>query len=410
MCQTAALLLPNADLRGTVSDMKIQSVTATPVNIPFVAPYRFSYGSIAALTKTVIQLRTHDGVVGLGECADGDRAADVEAMGEALIGRDIRLIREAAASVLPGMRYSPWDNVLAKRRAFAGIEMAMWDARGKTEGVPLWHLLGGKSRDTIALTEYFAFRSPGPSHPGEGTPVEIARFCARMIEEHDAQVFEGKLATEDLATELQMVREIRSAIGDRELRLDANGGWTVPTARQALRALAPYHIAWLEEPVETYEEMAALRPHSPISFSSHIVDLPAAVRLGAPDAIVTNLNELGGITKAVEFIQACAQFDVGFRFHSGETGVASAAYLQVSAALDHVRDASQTLFRWYADDVIEGGPFVPKSGQVNVPDGPGLGVLLDDTALQRCHQRYRDDGAFPGAKTTDTYGDGFRKR
>ena len=42
------------------------------------------------------------------------------------------------------MAYSPWDNVLARKRAFAGIEMAMWDARGKTEGLPLWHLLGGK--------------------------------------------------------------------------------------------------------------------------------------------------------------------------------------------------------------------------------------------------------------------------
>lgn len=112
--------------------MKIRSIKATPVNIPFVAPYRFSYGSIASLTKTVIELTTENGVTGLGECADGDRAAEVEAMGARLIGEDVRLVREAAAKLLPGMAYSPWDNVLAKRRAFAGIEMAMWDARGKT--------------------------------------------------------------------------------------------------------------------------------------------------------------------------------------------------------------------------------------------------------------------------------------
>ncbi len=87
--------------------MKIRSITATPVNIPFVAPYRFSYGSIASLTKTVIELQTEDGVIGLGECADGDRAADVEAMGAALIGLDIRLIGEAKARVVPGMAYSP---------------------------------------------------------------------------------------------------------------------------------------------------------------------------------------------------------------------------------------------------------------------------------------------------------------
>ena len=57
--------------------MKIAAIRATPVNIPFTAPYRFSYGSIASLTKTVIELETDEGVIGLGECAEGDRAADV---------------------------------------------------------------------------------------------------------------------------------------------------------------------------------------------------------------------------------------------------------------------------------------------------------------------------------------------
>ena len=389
--------------------MKIRSIRATPVNIPFVAPYRFSYGSIAALTKTVIELETEDGVIGLGECADGDRSADVMAMGARLIGQDVRLIREARMRVVPGIAYSPWDNVLARRRVFGGIEMAMWDARGKSEAVPLWHLLGGKVRNDIALSEYFAFRAPGPNHPGEATPLEIARFCARMIDEHDAQVFEGKLATVKLPTEVEMVREIRAAIGDRELRLDANGGWTLPTAKQAIRALEPYNVAWYEEPVESYEEMAALRSVTSASLSSHRIDLRRAADLGAPDAIVTNLNELGGIAGAVSFIEACAQFDVGFRFHSGETGVASAAYLHVSAALEHVRGASQTLFRWYGDDVIEGGPFQAKSGTVRVPDGPGLGVVLDPTALARCHQRYCDDGAFPAAESSGHYGGSFRK-
>ena len=83
---------------------------------------------------------------------------------------------------------------------------------------------------------------------------------------------------------------------------------------------------------------------------------------GAPDAIVTNVNEHGGIQATVEFIAACAVMGVGFRFHSGETGVASAAYLHLTAARDHVRGASQTLVRWYADDVIEGGPHQLENG------------------------------------------------
>ena len=155
--------------------------------------------------------------------------------------------------------------------------------------------------------------------------------------------------------------------------------------------------------------MAELRKHSAVGFSTHVIDLPKAVALRAPDTIVTNINEHGGIRRTVDFIRACETFNVGFRFHSGETGIASAAYLHLTAAIEHVREASQTLFRWYADDVIEGGPFVMKNGVVRVPDGPGLGVMLDPVALKRCHERFLAEGVFPGARDA-AYGDGFRKR
>lgn len=389
--------------------MKISAIRATPVNIPFTAPYRFSYGSIASLTKTVIELETDEGVTGLGECADGDRAADVLAAGAKLIGLDVRDIAGAERRLVPGMRYTPWGNVTAARRVFGGIEMAMWDARGKAEGVPLYLLLGGAVRTEIPHSEYFSYRFPGPRDPGEASPIEVARYCARMIEEHGSDIFEGKMGTVGLDEELTMVREIRAAIGDRPLRLDANGGWTVPTAREALRRLGPYDIQWFEEPVETYEEMAELRKHSSIGFSAHAIDLPKAVALRAPDTVVTNINEHGGIRRTVEFIRACEAFNVGFRFHSGETGIASAAYLHLTAAIEHVREASQTLFRWYADDVIEGGPFVMTNGVVRVPDGLGLGVTLDPVALKRCHERFLAEGSFPGAKNA-SYGDGFRKK
>lgn len=388
--------------------MKIRQITALPVNIPFRAPYRFSYGSIASLTKTVIELVTEDGIVGLGECADGNRAAEVVAAGERLIGLDVRDIHAAEARVVPAMRYTPWGNVTAARRVFGGIEMAMWDARGKTEGVPLSLLLGGAVRTEIALTEYFSYRFPGID-PGEATPTDVARYCARMIERHGSTVFEGKVGTVALSEEVQMVREVRAAIGDRPLQLDANGGWTVPTAREALARLAPYDISWFEEPVETYEEMADLRRHSSISFSAHAIDLPKAAALRCPDAIVTNVNEHGGIARTRDFIQACKAFGVGFRFHSGETGIASAAYLHLSAALEHVLGASQTLFHWYADDVIEGGPFTLENGVASVPTGPGLGVTLDRTALQRCHERFLAEGSFPSGREGG-YGSGFRKR
>jgi glucarate dehydratase len=390
---------------------RITDVRATPVNIPLEAPYRFSYGSIASLTKTIVEIATDDGVVGLGEVASGDQSGRVVALRERLIGLDILDLNEAERRCVPAMRATPWDDVLGARRVFGGVEMALWDARGRGEGSPLALLLGGAVRSHVELTEYFSYRRAGPSHPGESTPLEVARHCARMVEEHGAGPFEGKVCTVSLDEELEMVREVRAAIGEtRRLTLDANGGWTVPTAREAIRRLDRYAIHYYEDPVETPEELAQLRGHTPASFSSHDVDLGKAVALRAPDAIVTNLNELGGIRRTVEFIAACARFDVAFRFHSGESGIATAAYLHVSGAVEHVREPSQTLVRWYADDVIAGGPFVPANGLLPVPSGPGLGVTLDREALRRCHERFLREGAFPSGEPGAGYGSSFRRR
>ena len=344
--------------------MQIRNVRATPVNIPFRAPYRFAYGSTASLTKTIVQVET-DEDVGLGEAADGDTAALIERLGERLVGLDPLELNECERRCVPSMSYAPWDNLTALRRAFGAIEIALWDLRARAEGVPLYMLFGGAVRQEIPLTEYFSFRLPGQDEPGEATAVDIARYCARMIKDHGAQGFEGKLGTVDMAEEVRMVREVRSAIGDeRLLRLDANGGFTVATALEYWRRIQDYDIRTFEDPVDTLEEMRRLRPHVSATLSTHNPDLRRAVALGVPDAFVCNLVELGGIRRTVNFIEACETFGISFWFHSQEAGIASAAYLQLSAALEPIREPSQTLLRWVNDDVITQGPFVPHNGYV----------------------------------------------
>jgi glucarate dehydratase len=389
--------------------MQIAAIRALPVNIPFVAPYRFAYGSIASLTKTLVEVTTDTGVVGWGEAADGDRSAAIMAVAPRLIGLDPLDLDGVEQAIVPGYAYSPWADVLGAKRTFGAIELALWDIRGKVEGKPLYDLLGGAVRTDIALTEYFSYRFPGPGHPGESTPLEVARECARLLEEFGGTIFEGKVGTVDADEELAMVREIRAAIGDRPLRLDGNGGWLVETARELIPRFEEFGIDQWEEPVEGFEDLAAIRDVTDRPFSSHVTDLPLAKALGVPDVIVTNLNECGGIRRTVAFVRACQAAGIGFRFHSGETGVASTAYLHVTAAVDHIDDASQTLFRWYADDVIVGGPYVPRAGVVPVPTGPGLGIELDPEALDRCHRRYLAEGPFPGADGA-AYGQDFARR
>ncbi len=113
--------------------MRITAVRATPVNIPFHAPYRFSLGSTASVTKTIVEVETDEGVTGIGECADGDRSGDIARLGERLTGLDPLDLNECERRCVPAFEHSLWENVTTLKRAFGAIEMALWDLRGRAE-------------------------------------------------------------------------------------------------------------------------------------------------------------------------------------------------------------------------------------------------------------------------------------
>ena len=313
-----------------------------------------------------------------------------------LIGLDVLELNEAERRCVPQCARRRGTTCSAARRVFGGVEMALWDARGRAQGVPLSLLLGGAVRAEVALTEYFSYRLAGPSYPGESTPLEVARHCARMIEEHGAGPFEGKVCTVSLEEEIQMVREVRAAIGEsRRLTLDANGGWTVPTAREAIRRLDRYNIHYYEDPVETPEELAQLRSHTAASFSSHVVDLEQGHRAARarrdrdqPERARRHPSHRRVHRRVCAFRR---RVPVPQRGDGHRDGCLPARL----GAVEHVREASQTLVRWYADDVIAGGPFAPRNGVLAVPSGPGLGVTLDPDALRRCHERFLREGPVP---------------
>jgi glucarate dehydratase len=241
------------------------------------------------------------------------------------------------------------------------------------------------------------------------TPEAVVDYCLRMREEHGSTFFEGKLILGDPDLEIETVRRLREALGPKAMiRLDSNMQWSLATARRVLRELEPYDVRNYEDPVGTWEEMAALRQHSSIPFSSHVPDIRRAVALGVPDTIVVNFSVLGGISRAVRFIGACEAMGVGFWCYSGDAGVCTAAYLHMVAAMPHITEPSQSLFRWQVGDVIVNGPFRQTGNTVRVPEGPGLGVELDREAMARWHQHYLDHG--PMDHFTDPWSDGHYRR
>jgi glucarate dehydratase len=373
--------------------MQITDILVHKVNLPLVTGYRWASGVYLGATKGIVEVHVDDGIIGWGEVATVEQA-DIIAneFAPRLKGVDPANIDDCCRRCLPEIRtlLNTHDSGLVK--AFGGLELALWDITAKALDVPVYSLFGGPVRHEIGFSEYFALRLPSTAEPGESTPLEVARYCARMREKYGSTIFEGKVGVLDLDAEIEMVKEVRAAIGrDATLRLDANNSWPLNIARKALKRLEQYDIANIEDPTLTFHDMAKLRLHSAIPFSSHLPNLRLAVELGVPDTFVLNVMTLGGLRETMKFIAACELMGLGFWFYSGESAVGTAAYMQLAAAIPYLSQPGQSLFRWYADDVIE-ELIQPYANAVPIPKTPGLGVTIDPRALARCKERYETDG------------------
>lgn len=376
--------------------MKITAVRATPVNIPLEAPYLWSYGSLAGFSKTIVEVETSDGIVGLGE---GPSPANATTIGTVfaprLVGRDPIDITALEELCLPSWRGIYTDVDFALIRAFGAVEMALWDIRGKAWGRPLYDLFGGAHRTSIQFTDYFSFRETRNGIGGETTPEAVLDYALGQRERFGTTMFEGKLSTADPEPAIRCVELLREALGPSALlRVDSNKAYSLSQARRIAKRLEPLDIRCWEDPVATFEEMAKLRLHTTIPFSVHTPNLRQAVALGVPDAFCTDVNVHGGIGRALKFIAACEQMGLDFWCYSGDSGVASAVYLHLAAAHAHIREPSQSLFHMQPFDVIAEGPFRPKNNMLPVPTGPGIGVTLDRDKLAFCHRLFLDEGPY----------------
>lgn len=370
--------------------MKIDRVIATAVSIPFDAPYTWSVGEYTGITRVIVEVYTDGGIVGIGEapCWECEKEINTH-MAPRLIGADPLDIEACEQHCVPETKVLANTDGNTALKAFGGIEMALWDIRGKAWDLPLYQILGGAVRKKIPFTEYYSFRPAGGIKAG----IDIADYCARMREEHGSTFFEGKCSTGNPKTDIKVTRAVRDALGvDALIRLDGNMAWTLASARELISGIESCNIRNFEDPVTSFWGMEKLRQNTSMSFSTHTPDLELATRIGVPDTFVLNLTALGGIRRTLRFIDACEHIGIGFWFYSGDTGVATSAYLQVSAAVRHICEPHQSLFRFMTEDVIQGGPYNAVNNLVTVPEGPGLGAELDRKSMARCAGLFRENG------------------
>jgi glucarate dehydratase len=369
--------------------MRIAQVKATPANLPLEAPYIWVFGELPGFSVTIVEVTTEDGITGIGEAPSAAAAAIINAeMAEKLAGHDAIDIAGGEKKCVPYWTGVQSINDTARITAFGAVEMALWDIRGKAWKQPLYKLLGGAVRKQIPFTDYFAQRAGR-----EQSPEEVADYCVQLHETFGTTFFEGKFSTVDPKLSLRMIELIRKKLGDEILlRIDSNQAYSLATARRLARPLEDLGVRNWEDPVCTVEEMAELRKHCSIPFSTHNTDIARAMALKVPDGICGNPAVLGGIGRLMRFVGACEHAGIDFWCYSGDSGVGSAAYLHICAALGWIREPNQSLFRMQVTDVIEAGPFVPRNNFLAVPEGDGLGVTLSQDRLAWCHKHFMEHG------------------
>jgi glucarate dehydratase len=361
--------------------MKIKSITATAVLIPLEVPYLWSYGALDGFTKCVVQVETTDGVVGIGEAPSHTSARIIDAFGPLLVGCDPLDIAGLERRVLPSMPAAHSVTDYATRGAWGGVEIALWDLRGKLWGQPVANLLGGIHRTHIPFTDYFSYRLPQEGKGGESSIRDIVDYCVGLAQAHGTTFFEGKVNDPDLKANIRLMQALRAALPDAMLRIDSNQAFSVPSATYLAPAFEEVGIRNWEDPTPDWTGMKRLRARTNLPFSGHNTDLGKAVAYGCPDGIVSDVAGFGGFSAAMRFVSACQGAGVDFWCYSGGSGLETAAYLHLCAAHPHIREPNQSLLRQQPFDVIAEGPFTPQGNVIALPEGPGLGVTLDADRL-----------------------------
>jgi muconate cycloisomerase len=263
--------------------------------------------------------------------------------------------------------------------------MALWDVAGKATGRAVHELLGAAVRDRI---QYFGFP--------QGDTAEDLAHDAKQWAKNGCEVIYVKVGRgENL--DLEIARQVRTAIGTARLRLDANEAWDALTARRMIKALAAFDIEFIEQPTRS-DSLAALqqvKAASPIAIAAdQLVFTPEDVyevcRHQCADLIVLGLHETGGIDRLRKAAAIAEAAGVNICLHGlYETGITTCASNQVGATLRNLDDGNQYMNHLLVEDIVQTPNLVLDRGQLLVISGPGLGFELNWDAVRRAEESFR---------------------
>lgn len=379
--------------------MKIVSVNISAVNIPMTVPIRWAWGVRSGVTRTVIQIETDDGLVGLGETMGGQAIRDLcRQLGTRLPGRDPFDLEP----ILADWQLAGYFQGYAALAAIGGLEMALWDLKGKAVDLPLSKLLGGKVRDRVEISAYVFQTYESERFPAVETAQEVVDFCLDWRERAGFRTWKFKAGVMSPEHDLEVLAAMREALGpEAALRVDPNGVWTPQTTLRMRPALEELDLEYLEDPTWGLESMARLRREIPIPMATNMFvvefdQIPLNVRLGGVDIILGDVHKWGGILAVKRLAGICETFGFGLSLHSGcELGISLAANVHLAATTPALRYAIDSHGLYQDGDIVAVDGLDYVDGAVSVPDGPGLGVSLEPDLFAECVERHRVEGDCP---------------
>lgn len=382
--------------------MKIIDIRATPVTVPLHAPLRHANGCHwGRFVRTIIEVETDDGYVGLGEMGGGGESAVAafENLKPYLLGRDPTRIEELRF-VIANPTASLYNH---RTQILAALEFACLDILGQKWGVSVSELLGGRLRDRVPFASYLFFRYPNPKDgTGEVRTVEQLVAEARALKERygfTSHKLKGGVFPPEY--ELECYRALADAFPGDSFRFDPNGVWSTEQAIWFGQRIEDIKNDYLEDPVYGLHGMRRTREkvRMPLATNTVVVgfeQLAANVLNPAVDVILLDTTFWGGIRSCVKAAGICETFQLGVALHSsGELGIQLATMLHLGAVIPNLTFAGDAHYHHLVDDVIEGGKFEYCNGSIAVPTGPGLGVKLDRDKLAEYHELFLRLGNYP---------------
>jgi galactonate dehydratase len=350
-----------------------------------------------------LEVETDAGITGLGEITmemlDKGVLGAVEDYKRLVLGTDPLAIEWQIDYLV---RNKFWRGDTLSTTVLSGIEIALWDIKGKALGVPVYSLLGGPVRDRVKAYGNYWFLGPTRKDYAK-TVDQYARKAAEAVERgwealkwspFGSAAYEVTLQQEKVMVEC--VRRVREAVGDRaHLLLDAHGRFNLPTAMRITRQLEEYRPFFLEEPLppENVDAMAELKRSTTVPlatgerlitrFQFREVLTKFAVNYLQPDVI-----HCGGIAEMKKIAAMAEAFYIPLAPHNPCGPVATAAAIHVAASIPNFVILEYISVPEREEVLVE--PLELKNGYFNLPKKPGLGVELNKKALAKFPYKDRE--------------------